>query len=652
MNLSRGFCKLVLSLGLALILTGAAQSPQPAWASMEDAAIFYDELKDQGEWVDYGDYGPVWYPTKVQENWRPYVDGRWTPSEEGYVFETQEPWGSSTYHHGNWMPTPEYGWVWVPGRTWYPNTVNWRTSPDSEAPDTSYVGWAPIPPPNYTPTPGYYPQDYSGSGYYGGGADSLLTSPFWIFVKAASFLLGLGNPYTPAYSYWGSYAMVPPYMVPYYYTRTIVVNNYYTPGYYPAGYLTGGLGCYNWGPPIPYVARVTRINQTTINNYMQQVNIYQRRNVVPPPGVIGRHSYYRDVLPPAMVNRQPLTLGPRFHGAQVGRGNLARPNLVNASVIKSPPSIPGALPKAQMHSGPWQHGVPGAALPASAMMRPNRQMEERLRHIPAAQRLEPVAPTARKWTVPPTPGVAAVQTGPAPRHRGPDLTSATPGTSGATPPGAVPYQRAPRGLPPTMTPGQPVASQETMERQKRMPGPAGVTPGTTGTPSGPQAVAPRERFKPGSQPSPWSRPEPGSQTVVMPPPSPRQRQLQTQTPGTPPASATPMATAPPKRQPRAPWTPPSSTQQQQAPFQPPAQMHRPAPQAQPQMQRQPQAQPQMQRQPQPQPQVHRQPPPVCPPQVRQAPPPQPQVRQAPQPQPQSRPQGNQKQHDRKHQQNQ
>jgi hypothetical protein len=227
MNLARGFCKLVLSLGLALILTGAAQIPQPAWASMEDAAIFYDELKDQGEWVDYGNYGPVWYPTKVQENWRPYVDGRWTPSEEGHVFETQEPWGPSTYHYGNWMPTPEYGWVWVPGRTWYPNTVNWRTSPESEAPEASYIGWAPIPPPNYTPAQGYYPQDYSGSGYYGGGADSLLTSPFWIFVKAASFLLGLGSPYTPTYSYWGSYALVPPYMVPYYYTRTIVVNNYY-----------------------------------------------------------------------------------------------------------------------------------------------------------------------------------------------------------------------------------------------------------------------------------------------------------------------------------------------------------------------------------------------------------------------------------------
>jgi hypothetical protein len=135
--------------------------PGRRWASMEDAALFYDELSQHGEWVDYENQGPVWYPTQVQENWRPYVDGRWTPAEEGQVFETQEPWGWATYHYGNWMPTEEYGWVWVPGRTWYPNTVTWRTSPESESPEASYIGWAPIPPPNYTPQPGYYPEGYT-----------------------------------------------------------------------------------------------------------------------------------------------------------------------------------------------------------------------------------------------------------------------------------------------------------------------------------------------------------------------------------------------------------------------------------------------------------------------------------------------------------
>ncbi len=54
-------------------------------------------------------------------------------------------------------PPKNNGWVWVPGRTWYPSTVEWRTSPESEPVDTSYVGWAPTPPPNYEPAGGVCP---------------------------------------------------------------------------------------------------------------------------------------------------------------------------------------------------------------------------------------------------------------------------------------------------------------------------------------------------------------------------------------------------------------------------------------------------------------------------------------------------------------
>ena len=618
MNLQQGFSKLAFSLGLVLILAGAALAPRSAWASMEDAAIFYDELKQEGEWVDYGDYGPVWYPTQVKENWRPYVDGRWTPSEEGYVFETQEPWAPETYHYGNWMPTPEYGWVWVPGRTWYPNTVSWRTSPESEAPETSYVGWAPIPPPNYTPAPGYYPEGYTGGGApYSGSPDSLIASPFWIFVRAASFLLGFNAPYAPAYSYWGSNALLPPAYVPYYYTRTIIVNNYYTPGYYPAGYIASGVGCYNWGPPIPYVARVTRINQTVINNYMQQVNIYQRRNVVPPPAVLGRRPYWHDMLPPAMLNHQALALGPRFQGAHVARANLVQPNMLSANLIKNAPGIPGTIPKARMagvEAGPWRHGVPGAALPASAMIRPNRQMQEHLRNIPANQRLEPVSPSARKWTVPQTPGASpaatVVQPGREPRRRNAELTTPTPGTPGTTHHGPGPYGYSPPGTPQAVPPGQPAPHQEAVGRQRRMPTPEVATSGTPG-PS--QIVVPHERFKPAEQhPGTWGKHEQVPPAGYTPAQSSRQRQLQSSIPGTPPASPA----IPPRVQPQ------------------PQMQH--VPQPQPQMHHAPPPQPQqVQRQFQPQPQIHQQP------QVHQQP------QHQPQPQAQPRPQGQQKQQDNK-----
>ena len=641
MNLSQGFWKLALTLSLVLVMAGAAQIPRPAWGSMEDAAIFYDELKQQGEWVDYGNYGPVWYPTQVQENWRPYVDGRWTPSEEGHVFETQEPWGYATYHYGNWMPTQEYGWVWVPGRTWYPNTVSWRTSPESQSPDTSYIGWAPIPPPNYEPAPGYYPPNYSGGSSYGGPVDSLISSPFWVFVKAASFLLGFSSPYTPSYSYWGCNCLVPVQAVPYYYNRTVIVNNYYTPGYYPAGYLAGG-GYYNWGPSIPYVARVTRIHQGSINNYMRQVNIYQRRNVVPPSAVLARHAHFRDVMPPAMLNNQPLALGSRFQGGRVGRANLVQPNLVNANVIKNAPSLSAGIPKAPVagvESGPWRRGVPGAALPSSAMVRPNQQMERHIRNIPSSQRLEPVSPSARKWTVPQatmsrTPEATVVQPAPGLKRRGPEVTSTTPGAPGITAPGTGTYRRGPQGTPPTLAPGQATAPQETMGRQRRKPTPEGLTPGSPG-PS--QAVVPRGKSKPGEyQPGPWSRPDQTPQGIATPGPSPKQKQLQKSPPGTLPAPAASTPQDRPQRRLKA--QPPQQQQlqqQQQAPFQPPPQMHR-------QPQPQPQQQMQMHRQPPPQPQqVQRQPKTMSQPQVHQQP-----QRQL-QAQPQSRPQSPQKQQDKK-----
>jgi hypothetical protein len=213
MNLKQpylGFMAMLI-LGLALVL-GAAVF-QPAQAGTEDTAMFYDDLAQYGEWVDYENYGPVWHPTQVESDWRPYVNGRWTPTEQGQVFETQEPWGWATYHYGNWMPTTSYGWVWVPGRTWYPSTVTWRASPETTPVDDSYVAWAPVPPPNYVPPP--EPEYAPPGGYYAGSpVADLITAPFWIAAAATSFLLGFGQPYTPAYSYATAGVLMPPAYIP------------------------------------------------------------------------------------------------------------------------------------------------------------------------------------------------------------------------------------------------------------------------------------------------------------------------------------------------------------------------------------------------------------------------------------------------------
>ena len=131
---------------VCVILTASftlALLPVPAvLADVEDASMFYEELTKFGAWYEDPDYGPAWYPTQdgskaIEANFRPYVDGRWNPTEQGFVFETEEPWGWATYHYGNWALNKEGRWVWVPGRTWYPNTVSFKTSDE-------YVGWAPV----------------------------------------------------------------------------------------------------------------------------------------------------------------------------------------------------------------------------------------------------------------------------------------------------------------------------------------------------------------------------------------------------------------------------------------------------------------------------------------------------------------------------
>lgn len=557
MKTGRTFRKITVFLSVMLLLAGAVHMPRAAWASMEDAAIFYEELDQHGEWVEYEHYGPVWYPTQVQENWRPYVDGRWTPADEGYVFETQEPWGWATYHYGNWMPTEEYGWVWVPGRTWYPNTVTWRTSPESASPDDSYIGWAPIPPPNYTPQPGYYPEGYYGGSPYGGPFENLITAPFWIFVKAASFLLGFSEPYAPTYSYWGCGCLAPPPVVPYYYNRTVVVHNYCTPDYYPRG-IWAGRGYYNWGPPLPYVSRVTRIKQVNINNYVRQVNIYQRRNVAPPPGILARRAYFRQVVPPAMVKRRPLPRGVRVRDVHRVRGNLVRPHLVKANLIKDAPAIRGHIPKhrvARRQEGEWRRGVPGAALPASAMLRPDRQMENRVRKIPPSQRIQPVSPQARQWHAPRTPRAAATQPTGLHQRRG-----SGPNTAGWTPRAASPGTASPRvrpgpqGTRATVSPGTPEMTQETRGRRQR----AAIPGGGVQAPSPSQAAAPPSRGRPGKdqQPGAWRRQQQAPAAGIGPGQPPGQGQKPRYTPGRPaPRAAAPARVQPQHRAPAVKSTP-------------------------------------------------------------------------------------------------
>ena len=86
----------IVILALTAFFSLALLPSQPAWSDAEDAAIFFEELKTMGNWYEDPDYGPAWYPTqdpnkpdKVYDaTFRPYLDGRWNLTEQGFVFET------------------------------------------------------------------------------------------------------------------------------------------------------------------------------------------------------------------------------------------------------------------------------------------------------------------------------------------------------------------------------------------------------------------------------------------------------------------------------------------------------------------------------------------------------------------------------------
>lgn len=547
----------VLTLALAMVL---ALGSAPVQAASEDVAIFYDDLAQYGQWMDYQQYGPVWRPTQVPEDWRPYTNGRWVPTDQGYVFETGEPFGWATYHYGNWMPTEGHGWVWVPGRTWYPSTVTWRTSPEDAPVETSYVGWAPIPPPDYVPPPAYAPQGY----YPGSPGTDLITAPFFIFAQAARFLLGFGQPFAPSYSYlYGGY-LAPPAYVPVFFPRTVLVRNYYAPGYYPAAFVGPGraLGAYSYGPPATYISRVTNINQTVINKTIinNSVNITKIHNVVAPGAVLNQNVAIRQITPPALAQGQRLP-PPRQVNAQLAQANLGKPNIVplppqvrplTAQIPKAPPVPPQAV-----------KGIPGAGLPAGATQRLTPAMTQQIQKVPPSQQIVPAKPLAVKPVTPTPPtGKPGVTPGVTPPTAKPGVTP-PPVKPGVTPPAGKPPVTPPVARPPVPPPvakppvTPPVAKPPVTPPVARPP----VTPPVAKPPVTPPVARPRvtpPAVKPPVTPPvvkppvtpPVARPSvtpPVARPPVAPPkpaPPPRPHVAPPPKPAAPPAPAKP---APPAR---------------------------------------------------------------------------------------------------------
>ena len=128
---------------LALTLLALWLLPwQPVKGADVSVDFFYNNLSG-GNWIEVADYGYGWQPDVATSdpNWRPYADGYWAYTDDGWTWVSYEDFGWATYHYGRWARLADYGWLWFPGDDldWGPAWVSWRTGGD-------YVGWAPLPP--------------------------------------------------------------------------------------------------------------------------------------------------------------------------------------------------------------------------------------------------------------------------------------------------------------------------------------------------------------------------------------------------------------------------------------------------------------------------------------------------------------------------
>jgi hypothetical protein len=136
----RAYLVLAGLVALALVsVTGCASNHYGSsyydQAEMDDV----EYLSSYGVWVYVPSFGMVWSPDVVP-GWQPFYYGHWIWTSDGWAWASYEPYGWLVYHYGYWGFTPDFGWFWVPGDTWYPACVQWYTF-------GNYVGWAPIPPP-------------------------------------------------------------------------------------------------------------------------------------------------------------------------------------------------------------------------------------------------------------------------------------------------------------------------------------------------------------------------------------------------------------------------------------------------------------------------------------------------------------------------
>jgi hypothetical protein len=132
------FCTALAGSASCAAVVPAAAPPQAFGAAL-DIGFCYDYLAPYGSWIEFDPYGYVWCPRHMGYGWRPYSEGRWLWTDDGWCWDSDLDWGWMPFHYGRWGWDDDCGWFWVPGTAGGPAWVFWRFG-------DLYCGWAPMPP--------------------------------------------------------------------------------------------------------------------------------------------------------------------------------------------------------------------------------------------------------------------------------------------------------------------------------------------------------------------------------------------------------------------------------------------------------------------------------------------------------------------------
>ncbi|HEY5290668.1 MAG TPA: DUF6600 domain-containing protein, partial [Caulobacteraceae bacterium] len=84
-------------------------------AAFSPSLTGYDDLANSGQFVDTPDYGTVWFPANVPDDWAPYRYGHWAyVAPWGYTWIDDQSWGFAPFHYGRWTQV-DGRWGWIPG---------------------------------------------------------------------------------------------------------------------------------------------------------------------------------------------------------------------------------------------------------------------------------------------------------------------------------------------------------------------------------------------------------------------------------------------------------------------------------------------------------------------------------------------------------